>query len=362
VPAAPRSPAPVPGAEDTVGFGRLPDGRAVARHVLRAEGVELHLLAYGARVHRLRVADPAGRLVDVALGHPDLAGYLASDAFLGATIGRYANRIAAGRFVLDGRPVQLPVTDRGNHLHGGPDGFDTRLWEVVAVSERHCTFRHVSPAGHQGYPGEVTATVRYQVDADEVRVDHHATTDAPTVLTMTNHTYFHLDGEGADHNVDRHLLQVEAESYLPLDPTSVPTGERAPVAGTPLDFREPRRLGTAVRQAHPLLAAPGGVDHHLVLAGTGLRPVARLGSPDSGITVELASDQPGLQVYTGNAFDGSMIGTGGRRYRQGDGVALEPQAFPDAPNHADFPSTRLDPGEEYTSTLVWRFSARAPHR
>lgn len=317
-------------------------------------GPVVEVLALGATIHRMVVGCGDGERRNVVLGHPDAAERLASGDYVGGTIGRYANRIAAGRFVLDGEEVRVGTHDRGHSLHGGPDGFDRRVWDVVSHSPDEVVLSLVSPDGDQGFPGTVTATVRYRVDADVVSVGMEAVTDAPTVVNLTNHAYLQLDGEGAG-RVDDHLLTVEADAYTPVDGTGIPLGDHAPVDGTPLDLRTPTRIGDAVRAEHPQVAAARGIDHNYVVRGTGLRPAAVLVSPRTRTRVELWTDQPGLQVYTGNALDGSRRGTGGGRYRQGDGVALEPQLFPDSPHRPDWPSAVLRPGETYRSRIEWRF-------
>lgn len=343
-------------------FGRLPDGRPVHRHVLRAAGVELHVLELGATVHQLHVAGRDGVRRNVVLGHATVADHLSSTSYFGATIGRYANRIAGGRFVLDGQEVSVPANDRGNNLHGGPDGFDRQLWRTESASQRHCLLTHESPAGHQGFPGTVRASVRYQVSDGEVHIEHRATTDSPTVVSMTNHSYFNLDGEAGAPGIDRHLLRIEADHYTPTDASSIPLGAHARVDGTPFDWRQPRVIGPEIRRDHEQLTGTRGIDHNVVLrppdpGGDRLRDVAVLASPESGLATVIGTDQPGLQVYTGNFLDGSVPGTSGSRYRQGAGIALEPQAFPDSPNHPEYPSTVLRPGEEYRSRIVWRFVA-----
>ncbi len=338
-------------------FGDLPDGREV--HLLRlgsAPGVELELLTLGAAVHRLVVGCGDGVRRNVVLGHGSVADRLASPLFLGATIGRYANRIAGGRFPLEGRTVEVNVNDRGNSLHGGADGFDQRLWEVREHTVDAAVLALVSPDGDQGFPGELTAEVRFEVAGDTVRVTHTATTEAPTVVNLTNHTYWNLDGDGAG-TVDDHLLTLAAEEYVPVDDTGVPLGGAAAVTGTPFDFRTPTRLGGAARADHPQLAAAGGIDHDLVVHGAGLRRAAVLESPRTSTRLELWADQPGLQVYTGNFLDGAHRSTEGVAYRQGDGIALEPQLHPDSPNRPEWPSATLRPGERYESRLEWRLSA-----
>ena len=335
-------------------FGRSPDGRPV--HLLTlgsAPGPLVEVLTLGAAIHRLEVTDGYGARRNIVLGHPDLAERLASGDYVGGTIGRYANRIARGRFELDGREVRVGTHDRGNSLHGGPEGFDVRLWDVTARGPDEVTLEMTSPDGDQGFPGTVTAQVRYQVADHVLRIEMQATTDATTVVNMTNHAYLNLDGEGAG-TIDEHLLQVHGDRYTPVDATGIPLGEHAPVAGTPFDFRTPRSVGPALRQEHDQVVAARGIDHNYVVDGAGLRVVASLESIRTGTRLDLASDQPGLQVYTGNFLDGTRRSTSGGRYRQGDGIALEPQLFPDSPNRPQWPSALLRPGETYRSTVELR--------
>lgn len=338
-------------------FGTTPEGVPVRRLVLGSPpGPVLHLLDLGATVHRLEVTGGDGRRRNVVLGHPTPADYLRSGDYLGGTIGRYANRIAHGRFSLDGTDVQLATHDRGHHLHGGPDGFDRRTWDVAELADDRAVLVLVSPDGDMGFPGTLQATVRFEVLADLVRIGFEATTDAPTLANLTSHAYFNLDGEGAG-TVDGHDLLVEADRYTPTDHDGIPLGAHDHVDGTPFDFRRARPIGAAVRSDHEQVVRARGVDHNFVLRGTGLRTAALLSSARTRTRLELRTDQPGLQVYTGNFLDGSgQPSTGGGRYRQGDGIALEPQLFPDTPNHPDFPSAVLRPGETYRSTLELRFS------
>ena len=336
-------------------LGRLPDGRDV--HLLTigsAPGPVVEVLTLGATVHRLHVSGADGVRRNVVLGLPDLAERLAGGDYIGGTIGRYANRIAGGRFPLEGREVRVATHDRGNSLHGGPDGFDVRLWDGVEHGPDVVVLTMTSPDGDQGFPGAVTATVGYRVDGDTVSVTMQATTDANTVVNLTNHAYFHLGGEGAG-TVDDHLLQVEADDYTPVDATGIPLGDHTPVAATPFDLRRPTVIGPRVRSGHPQVVAAHGIDHNFVVRGTGLRRAAVLSSPDTATGLELWSDQPGLQVYTGNFLDGTRRSIGGGHYRQGDGIALEPQLFPDSPNRPEWPSAVLRPGETYRSVLEWRF-------
>jgi galactose mutarotase-like enzyme len=337
-------------------FGALPDGRDVRRLVLgEAPGPVLHLLDLGATVHRLEITGGDGLRRNVALGYPSPEDYLDSSDYLGGTIGRYANRIAAGRFSLGGRDVVLGAHDRGNHLHGGPDGFDRRTWDVVAHTRSRAVLVLHSPDGDQGFPGDLDVVVTFEVSASGVRIDFQATTDAPTVVNLTSHAYFNLDGEGAG-TIDGHELQLAADRFTPVNADGIPLGEHAGVEGTPFDFRRPALLGPAIRDGHEQVAAARGIDHNFVLGGSGWRTAATLVSRRTATCLRLDTDQPGLQVYTGNFLDGARSSTTGRLYRQGDGVALEPQLFPDSPNRPEYPSPVLRPGETYRAGLAWRFS------
>ena len=336
---------------------RADDGQLVQSLELgTAPGPVLHLLTLGATVRRLEVTGGDGRRRNIVLGHPTPADYLASTDYIGGTIGRYANRIAAGRFPLEGATVQLATHDRGNHLHGGPDGFDRRLWAVVDRGPDHAVLRLESPAGDQGFPGALVAEVRFEVTPSGVRIDFQATADAATVVNLTNHAYFNLDGDGAG-TIDDHELTVHGSAYTPVDRTGIPLGGHAPVAGTPFDFRSPTAIGWAVRQDHEQVAWARGIDHNLVLDGSGWRPVAVLESARTATRLTLHTDQPGLQVYTGNVLDGSRRSTEGGLYRQGDGIALEPQLFPDSPNHPEWPSATLLPGETYRAAIAWALTS-----
>ena len=349
-------------------FGSTPGGTGVDRLVIgSAPGVVVHLLTLGATVYRVEVTGGDGTRRDVALGHGDPAAYLASSDYIGGTIGRYANRIAAGRFPLDGHEVVVGTHDRGNHLHGGPDGFDRRVWSVEEQGPDHVVLGMASPDGDQGFPGALQVRARYAVvDGTTVNVRLSAVPDATTVVNLTSHAYLNLDGDGAG-TIDEHELQVLADAYTPVDASAIPLGgEHAPVAGTALDAREPRRIGEMVRRGDNQVVAAQGIDHNYVLRGWapggGLRPVAVLTSPRTRTRLELATDQPGLQVYTGNFLDGTRRDGHGGLYRQGDGIAMEPQLFPDTPNHteAGWPSARVEAGASYTWEMEWRFSALDP--
>lgn len=334
-------------------FGTTPDGTAVERIVLgRPPGPVLHLLTLGATVHRLEVTCGDGVRRNVVLGHADPGEYLASTDYIGAVVGRYANRIAQGRFELDGTLHRVGVHDRGNHLHGGPDGFDRRVWETVEVSEDRALLELDSPDGDQGFPGRLTAQVSYAVTGGGVSIDLTARTDAPTLANLTSHAYFNLDGDGSG-TVDEHRLSVVADEFTPVDEVGIPVGNHEPVAGTPFDLREPRTVGEVVRVPHEQLARAGGLDHNFVVPGSGLRRHATLDSTRTRTRLEIRSDKPGLQVYSGNFLDGTRRSSAGLAYRQGDGIALEPQLFPDSPNHPEWPSAALRPGETYRHAIEW---------
>ncbi len=340
-------------------WGELADGRPVHRIVIgEPPRPVLHLLDLGATVHGLDVACGDRRRRNVVLGHATPADYLASTDYIGGTIGRYANRIAGGRFDLDGAEVKVETHDRGNHLHGGPDGFDRRLWDLADHGPNHAMLTLVSPDQDQGFPGQLVATALFEVRDDAVAVTLTAVTDAPTVVNLTSHAYFNLDGDDAG-TIDDHELTVPAERYTPVDPTGIPIGDHATVEGTPFDFRLARRIGRSLRVDHQQLAWARGIDHNYAVDGRGMRTAAVLESTRTRTRLEVRSDQPGLQVYTGNFLDGSRRSVAGGLYRQGDGIALEPQLFPDSPNRADFPSAVLRPGDTYRSEIEWLFS-RAP--
>lgn len=318
------------------------------------DGPTLEILQTGAAVRALHVPDRDGNVRNVVLGHQDPADYRQGTDYFGATVGRFANRLAGGRFTIGDQTYVVPANDGANAVHGGPDGFHRRTWGVAEVSGSAVTLELVSPAGDQGFPGELRVTVRYAVEGHEVRIDYTAVTDAPTVVNLTNHSHVNLDGEGAE-SVDSHRLQVDADRYTAVGPDLIPTGELALVDGSAFDLRDSARVGPRLRSTDPQVLLARGIDHNFVVRGEGLRRHAALHAPDSGIRLEVLSDQPGLQVYTGNFFDGSAIGTGGGAYRQGAGIALETQNFPDAPNQPGFPSAALEPGQVYRTTTIWRF-------
>lgn len=319
-------------------------------------GPELHLLPVGATIQRLVITGGDGVRRDVVLGLRDGDAVRSSPDYVGSIVGRYANRIAAGRFTLDGRAHQLPTNDRGQHLHGGPGGFHTRTWRVVEWSESAATLELVSPDGDAGYPGELTVRASYTVTGQGVGLELSATTTEATIVNLTSHAYINLHGSGA---IDDHVLRVPASRWTPVGAMSIPLGEHVAVDGTPFDLRRPTVLGPVVRAAHPQVRAARGFDHNFVVDGEAWRPVAVLDGPATRTRLAVWSDQPGLQVYTGNFLDGTALDRTGRMLRQGDGLCLEPQLHPDTPNHPpgpDWPSAVLRPGETYRHRIGWNFS------
>ena len=341
-------------------YGQLGDGTEVRRCLLEAPGLRVAILTYGGIVSSLEIPDRAGRRDNVVLGLPTLADYVRHSPYFGAIVGRYANRIARGRFTLDGAEHRLACNDGPNALHGGVRGFDKRVWDIVEAGARRLVLAYASPDGEEGYPGALRVTVTYELDGDRtLGISYAAETSAPTVLNLSNHTYWNLAGEGSGTAGD-HEMQIEADSFTPVDATQIPTGELRPVAGTPFDFRTPTPVGARLRADDPQLRAGRGYDHNWVLRGGVTdtpRLAARVRDPRSGRVLEVLTDQPGLQFYSGNFLDGTLAGPGGQTYRQGDALVLEPQHFPDSPNQPAFPPTVLRPGERFRSTTLLRFPA-----
>jgi aldose 1-epimerase len=354
-------------------FGTAPDGTPVERWTLANGDVTMRVLTWGGVIQTLEVPDAHGHVDNVVLGFADLNGYVSDDdPYFGALIGRYGNRIAGGSFTLDGTTYQLPLNDGPNTLHGGPTGFDDRVWEASDVSHGDVAalqLHLVSPDGDEGFPGTLDTTVTYTLDAESrLKVHYEATTDAPTVVNLTQHTYWNLAGEGSGTIYD-HELQINASGFTPVDDTLIPTGEIAPVAGTPFDFREPTPIGARIRDDNQQLLYAQGYDHNWALdrkdngaregsdSEDALEQAAVLHDPRSGRTLTIETTEPGLQFYSGNFLDGTLVGTGGHIYRQSDGLVLETQHFPNSPNEPGFPSTELRPGQVYDSTTVFELSS-----
>ncbi|HXH05769.1 MAG TPA: aldose epimerase family protein [Vicinamibacterales bacterium] len=344
-------------------FGRTPDGTAVDLFTIaNGRGLELRAATYGGIIVALQAPDREGRAADIVLGYENLDGYLRDNSpYFGAIIGRYANRIGGARFALDGRTYRLAANDGPNHLHGGLRGFDKRVWTAEPFerpAEAGVVLRYTSPDGEEGYPGRLDARVTYTLTArNELIVDYQATADRPTIVNLTQHSYFNLTG--ATRDILAHVLWVDADRYTPVDERLIPTGELASVDGTPFDFRTPTPIGARIAQRHPQLRRGRGYDHNFVLngwkPGGPPRPAARLVDPASGRTLEVATTEPGLQLYTGNFLDGRITGKGGRVYAHRWGLCLETQHFPDSPNRPTFPSTVLRPGEVYRSRTIFTF-------
>ena len=348
----------------TVDFGVLPDGtRVPAVELWNGAGMRARVIALGASVQSLHVPDRDGRSADVVLGYPSAAAYLAKPQYFGATVGRYANRIARGKFSLDGRAHRLETNDGPNHLHGGSRGLDKVMWRIESVASgapARVVLTHVSPDGDGGYPGELRTTATYTLsDRNELTVEYRAITNEPTIVNITNHTFFNLSGESGNADVMNHRLTLYADSFTPVDDTLIPTGERRSVAGGPFDFRRSHAIGERIRDGRDAQLRIGrGYDHNFIVNGAPgtLRPAARLEDPASGRVLELFITAPGVQFYSGNFLDATSEGKTERLYRQGDGLCLEPQVFPDSPNHPEFPSARLNPGDEYVNFMTFRFS------
>jgi aldose 1-epimerase len=362
-------------------FGSLPDGTAVDRYTLSNGSATVKILTYGGIIEQVRIPDRHGHRANVALGFKDLAGYLSdaykkSNPYFGAIIGRYGNRIANGRFTLDGQEYSLDINNPPNSLHGGFEGFNVKVWDATPFENGHragVKLRYTSPAGEgctpsmpsdppctTGYPGTLKTKVVYSLDRhSRLHIHYTATTDAPTVVNLTNHAYWNLAGEGSGTIYD-HELKLDADRYTPDDPNLIPTGAIDPVAGTPFDFRRFHAIGERIREDDPQLVIGRGYDHNWVLnrpdGDTSLIEAAVLRDPSSGRELKVLTTEPGIQFYSGNFLDGTLYGTSGRQYRQGDGLALETQHYPDSPNEPSFPSTVLRPGEKFDSTTIYEFT------
>ncbi|MEV6796385.1 aldose epimerase family protein [Streptomyces sp. NPDC051320] len=345
-------------------FGTLADGTKVDVWTVANGGTRLQVLSYGGIIHSLEVPDRRGRAANIALGFDNLADYVAKSPYFGGLIGRYGNRIARGKFTLDGVTYQVPVNDGVNSLHGGTKGFDKQMWHVEPFDrqgDRGLVLSRISPDGEMGYPGTLKVQVTYTLTRrGEWRIDYEATTDRATVVNLTSHTYFNLSGEGSGSIYD-HTLQLAAARYTPVDSGLIPTGALPHVSGTPFDFRRAKAIGRDIREADDQLVYGKGFDHNWALdKGITARPehALTLTDPASGRVMKMYTTEPGLQFYSGNQLDGTLAGTSGKLYRQGDALALETQHYPDSPNEPSFPSTVLRPGQTYRTTTVHAFSTR----
>jgi aldose 1-epimerase len=345
-------------------FGTLPDGSKVYSYTLKnSSGMKAEIIEFGATVRTLSVPDRSGKFSDIVLGYDDLSSYENGSSYFGAIVGRYGNRIAKGKFTMDGKEYQLTVNSGTNHLHGGKKGFDKVLWKAEPVESKTdpaLKLTYVSKDGEEGYPGTVTVTVTYTVTKDnELRIDYEGTTDKTTILNPTHHSYFNLTGDFTKKILD-HELMIKADTFTPVDSNLIPSGELRKVEGTPFDFRKPEKIGARINEKDEQLRFGIGYDHNWVLNdySKNVRLSAAVYDPQSGRYMEVLTDQPGLQFYSGNFLDGSAKGKDGILYAHRTGLCLEAQLFPDSPNKKNFPSAVLKPGEVYHQTTIYKFSTK----
>jgi aldose 1-epimerase len=341
-------------------WGKMPSGEQIYLYTLtNANGIEAQITSFGARVTSLKTPDRHGRFEDIVLGFDDLGGYLSPNPYFGATVGRYANRIARGEFSLAGITYRLARNNGENSLHGGVRGFDKVVWNESAEGSQpgSVQLQYLSADGEEGYPGNLQVNVHFTLtNANELRIDFLASTDKLTVLNLTNHSYFNLAGQSSGNILD-HVVSITADEFTPVNAHLIPTGERRKVAGTPFDFRQPEPIGKCIDQRYEQLELGWGYDHNYVLKSTGEEPViaARALDPNSGRALEVFTTQPGMQFYTGNHLDGSVRGKGGTVYSFRAAYCFETQHFPDSPNHPDFPSTELRPEQRFRQTTIYKF-------
>jgi aldose 1-epimerase len=348
-------------------FGKLADGKTVDVYTLKNADLEVRIAAYGARVVSLKTKDRDGKFANVVLGYPSVDGYVAEGStktYFGAIVGRYGNRIAGGKFSIDGHQYQIPLNNGPNALHGGPHGFDEKVWTARETPDG-VEFTLVSPDGDMGFPGKLTVHVRYTLVGSAVHINYSATTDKPTVTNLTNHSYFNLSGDGSG-TILGEIMQINADGYTPVDAGLIPAGGVKPVAGTPFDFRKPTEIGARIDQPNEQLKIGGGYDHNWVLNGAGagknqpgdLKLAAKVYDPKSGRVLTVTTTQPGVQFYSGNSLTGAFKSVSGATYGKNTGLCLETQHYPDSPNQPAFPSTLLKPGETLHSETVFTFSVQ----
>lgn len=348
---------------DVKAFGETPDGKQVRLYSLcNARGLKAEIMTYGAIVVSLQTPDRKGQMADVVLGYDNLQSYIKTSPYFGAIVGRYGNRIAKGKFAIDGAEYTLATNDKTNHLHGGVKGFDKVVWDDKPVQRPDAVgvkLTYVSKDGEEGYPGKLTSSVTYLLTTNnELRIEYEATTDKATPVNLTHHGYFNLTG--GERDILGHVLMLNADRYTPVDAGLIPTGELAAVKGTPMDFTKPEAIGTRIGADFEQLKFGGGYDHNWVLnkSGRATTLAARVSEPTTGRIMEIRTTEPAIQFYSGNFLDGTITGKGGKVYQHRWGFCLETQHYPDSPNKPEFPSTILRPGEKYKSLTIYRFSAK----